>query len=161
MATMAAKLTAGDAAVVVTRGREAREITDPRLAGSVQRAYGLQQSLRELEAELRQEKAYIGRRAWDLAGGGSTVSLQAGGVRCTVTLRHEAAVPEENIAALRKLLGRRFRELVRVRTSYAGTRRLVEEAGAEVLSLLRLRRLSPQFRWESTDISNGGRGASG
>jgi hypothetical protein len=150
MFTIEDRLTTKENTVTVTSGRRKSSIVDAELADAVGRAHSIWLGLRDLEARLSDAKAIIARRAEELRGGRATVSLQAGGVRCTVSVRHEALVPEENVQALRKLLGRRFRDLVRKRVHYSATSRLIEQAEDDVLSLIRLRRLSPQFRWSAT-----------
>jgi hypothetical protein len=154
MATIAQRLTTKDVTVAVRQAGQRRTINDPELSDAVRRAYILWRRLKTLEAELSEAKGLIARRAEELGGGGSTISFGAGDVTCTITSRHEALIPEENVVKLKKLLGRRFKDLVRTKVRYLATCRLVEEAGNEALSLMRLRRLSPQFKWGTKGASN-------
>jgi hypothetical protein len=154
MATIAEKLNTKDALITVRKRGEGHQINDPGLSAAIQRAFDLWRRVKALEAELSEAKALIVRRAEDLRAGGHTVAFEARGITCTVAMRYEAGIPEENIQELKRLLGRRFKDLVRVKTRYSGTSRLVGEAGLEVLRLLRLRRLSPQFKWGVTDSFN-------
>lgn len=150
-ATIAERLSREEDLVTVKKGGTIRRAADPELAAALRRAFALWGRLKAIEAELSEAKDEIARRAEELSSpaGGYTVTFEAGGAACSVSMRHEALVPEENVPALRRLLGRRFRDLVRTRTRHAATSRLVREAGDEVLALLNLRRLSPQFRWEA------------
>lgn len=156
MSLLAARLGGAEAEVVVRQGRAQRTVNDKGLSRAIERAFGLSQRIRELEAEMLESRAHIARRAADLSGGGSTITLSAGGVACTVTRRFEAQVPEGNLAALKKILGRRFRELVNVRTRHTAGRQLIKEAPAGALELLRLRELSPQFRWSGRGMAGDG-----
>lgn len=151
MATIAEKLNTKDALVTVRKHGEGHQINDPGLGDAIRRTYGLWRRVKALEAELSEAKALIVRRAEDLRAGGHTVAFETKGITCTVAMRYEAEIPEENLRELKKLLGRRFKDLVRVKTRHSGTSRLLGEAGLEVLGLLRLRRLSPQFKWGVTD----------
>jgi hypothetical protein len=136
---------AGEVAVI--RGRERRRIEDGRLSFAVLRAFGLYEEIKALEAELSEARKVIRERAKAYAGQRATVSFEASGVICRVTERHEVTVPEENVQELRRLLGRRFKDLVSVRRKYLGTRRLVEEAASngDIQGLLVLRELTPQL----------------
>lgn len=141
--------------VAVIRGRERQVMEDGRLYFAVLRAFSLYQRMKALEAELSEAKETIKERARGLMGDRATVSFEADGVLCRVTTRCEVTVPEENVKELRKMLGRRFKDLVSERKRYLGTRKLVEEAAAdqEIRDLLTVRELSPQFSWGVTDTS--------
>jgi hypothetical protein len=147
MATIAQRLKREQGTMTVIRGGLRRSISDPGLLDAIKTAHTLWQELGELESRLAEAKGIIAQRAQELMEGGATVSFETGGLRCTVTIRHEAVVPEENVQELRKLLGRRFRDLVSTRVRHTATSRLVHEADDDTLSLIRLRRLSPQFKW--------------
>jgi DNA-binding protein YbaB len=151
--TIAERLTSEEDLVTIRKNGATRAEADPELAGALRRAFALWARLGELEAELSEIKEEIARRAEEVSGpsggGGATVTFEAGGAACTVSMRHEALVPQENVPALRRLLGRRFRDLVRTKVRHTATSRLVREAGEEALSLIKLRRLSPQFRWRA------------
>ena len=156
MSLLAARLGSVEAEVVVRQGRARRTVNDKGLGRAIERAFGLSQRIKELEAEMQESRSHIARRAADLSGGGSTITLSSGGVACTVSRRFEAQVPEGNLAALKKILGRRFRELVNVRTRHTACRQLIKEAPEGALELLLLRELSPQFRWSGRCVAGGG-----
>jgi hypothetical protein len=149
MQTMAQRIKGVETTVTVIQGGSKSRIRDPELARAVSGAHSLWLRMRELEAELAKARAIIAGRAGELVDSGVTVSFESGGIRCTVAFRREATVPEENVAALKKLLGRRFKDLVRTKVSYTATRRLLEQAGDDELGLIRVRQLSPQFKWSS------------
>jgi|GEM_PF-1977575 len=152
MISMADKLRTNRTIVRVTGGGPDREVEDPELAVAIEAAYSDWKKIRALEEGLARTRALIAARAEALKTAGcQSVSLESGGLRCTVSLRHEALVPEENVPALRLLLGRRFRDLVRTKVRHTATSRLVAEATEDALSLIRLRRLSPQFTWRVLD----------
>jgi hypothetical protein len=152
MATMASLLlNAGAPAdgdeVAVIKGRERRLIEDGRLSSALLRAFGLHEEIRALEAEFSEVREIIRERARAYAGQRATVSFEASGVLCRVTERYEVTVPAGNVEELRRILGRRFKDLVSVRTKYLGTRKLAEEAACNqaIQGLLALRELSPQL----------------
>lgn len=153
MTTVAQTLTTKGVAIGIRQGGDLRRIIDPELSDALRKSYALWRKLKACEAELSVAKRLIVKRAEDLSGGGSTVSFDAGDVTCTVTLRHEAVIPEENVTKLKKLLGRRFRDLVRTKVRHMATSRLVGEADNGMLSLIRLRRLSPQLKWGIKDAA--------
>jgi len=157
--TAAEKKERRGALVTVRQGGEALEVEDAGLSRSLARAFALWRSLKSTEAEFSREKEAIFRRAGEIAGGGSAATIESEGVSLTITPRHEALVPEENVPALRRLLGRRFKDLVRTRTRHLATGRLLGEAGPEVLALLELNALSPQFRWGLMEPSEENRGS--
>lgn len=150
MATKASLLMKDEAPageVAVIRGRERQLVEDGRLSAAVLRAFSLYEEIKALEAELSEAREVIRGRAKAYTGQRATVSFEASGVICRVTERHEVTVPEGNVQELRRILGRRFKDLVSVRRKYLGTRKLVEEAAShrEVQGLIALRELSPQL----------------
>jgi len=149
MATMAAKVRSRGSEVVVIRGRVRQVIADSRLSSAIKKAFALYQQAKAVEPELSEARNFIAERARDFMGEGGTVSLQAGGITCTVTARYEAVIPEDNLKEVKRLLGRRFNELVRVRKKYLGSRLLIDEAASDerIRKLLTVRQLSPQFKW--------------
>lgn len=155
MATMEALLRNEEAQVVVKKGRQRQVVRDGPLSAAIRRAYALTRRVRAVEEELSQARQLIHRRAGEFLGTSGTVSFEASGVTCKVTARYEAVIPEDKLAEVRRLLGRRFRDLVRVKTRYLATRQLLEEAAerGEFRELITLRELSPQLTWGVTDPS--------
>lgn len=129
--------------VFVAEGKM-RRLKDEALSAALVRAVELQGMMRELEPEYSELREFISTRAKRAARKGGSVSFRSSGVVCTVSPRLEAVVPEENVAALRRLLGRRFGELVKTR--HSGSLALLEERG--IRELLVLKELSPRFRLE-------------
>ena len=151
MLSMAQRFSPATEPVIVRQGLCRTKLVDPALYGAIRRAYELQAQLRALEPGLKEAKALIAARTEALAPSGRgmamTVTLEAGDMLCTISRRHEALVPEENVRKLRKILGRNFSSLVRERKKLTATRELVSTAGDEALELLTLKELAPQFRW--------------
>jgi hypothetical protein len=149
MSTMKSKLekkTTQDE-VVVKKGRQKEVIRDAFLAEAVVKCAGLVDDMKDLEPSIKEYKATITRRAKDFLDRRGTVTLIAGRVKCKVTMRYECVVPEDKVAELRRILGKRFKDLVRVQTKYTGTQVLVDEAaeGGVPKKLLQVKDLSPQI----------------
>lgn len=151
MSFIAEKPILEEALVTVRQGGEGTSFIDPELSAELRRVFTLWRRLKAAEAEFSEAKENIARRAAAFPGLLATVSFETGGITCTVTNSHEALVPEENVAEFRNLLGRRFRDLVRTNIRRTATSRLLSEAGEDVLGLLTLRRLNPQFKWGVSD----------
>lgn len=139
--------------VVIKKGKDREVIRDGRLSSAIQRAFNLYQRGRAVEQEMSGAKGFIAQRARDFIGAGGTVSFQAGGVTCRFRSRHETVIPEENIKEVRRLLGKRFTELVKVQKKYMGSRDLIDDS--RIRKLVTVKELSPQFTWEGvTDPFN-------
>lgn len=141
----------GENGLVVVRQKGTRKVVrDRRLSEAIMRASELSRRARAMEPELSEARALIAGRAREFTGPGGTVSFEAGGVLLSVTARYEAVIPEDKVAEARRLLGRRFNELVRVKRKYRGTRGLLEEAGGPggpLEGLIIMKEASPRFTW--------------
>lgn len=156
MATMASvlkKVAPPGQEVVVSNGRSREAVRDGRLFETVARAFALSKKAAAIEEQLKKARAFIAERAWELCGRDGAVELRCGDISCRVRARHEAAISEEKVKDARRILGRRFRELVNVKTRYLASRRLLEEAASrkDLEDLITLRQLSPQFTWRVTE----------
>jgi hypothetical protein len=126
MASMLGKVASPGPEVVVFKGRLQQVVRDGRLFEAVARAFALYKRAAAIEEQLRQERAFIAERAWELCGRDCTVELRCDNIACRVRSRHEAVIPEGKLKEARRILGRRFRGLVNVRTRYLASRRLLE-----------------------------------
>lgn len=134
--------------VIATLGTQAVCISDPELAAALARAYEIHKTIRALEPERLLARGLIARRAAELLKDEQgTVTFKVGALAITVNRRQETLIPEDNVTEVRRLLGRRFSELVRTRRAYVGRPALLEQAGARLRALLRFRQLSPRFTW--------------
>lgn len=139
--------------VVVSRnGKEEAVLRDRALSRAIGEAYSLWRETKEREPRLTRMREQIAERARDFVDDAGTVSLEAGGVTCRVTFRQELVVPPENVAELRKLLGRKFSSLIRARTSFSASpdiqgRNGSRKAPGAALRLIDMRELSPRFHW--------------
>lgn len=133
--------------VTVRRNGGEDPIADPELRGAILRAFELKAKADEVERELSEKRALIAGRARRLQGGSGTVTFLARGLSLRVSRRFEASVPAEAVSALRRLLGGRFRDLVRVKTRHLATKALVEEAARreDLQGHITVRELSPRF----------------
>ncbi|MBI4824773.1 MAG: hypothetical protein HY805_11195 [Nitrospirae bacterium] len=138
-----------DNRVVVKMGRKERVIQDKALAGVIKGCKELVSELRGIEPELSKYKNHIVGCAKRFMGTSGTLCFIVDDVSLKVTLRHEAVIPPENISEIKRLLGQRFRDLIRVKHRYVCSQNLLlelKEKGLE--SLMELKELSPQLTWQ-------------
>lgn len=137
MATMMSKLKGKkteEAEVIVKIGtKERRVISDSELKGAVELAVTFLRSLREIEPQYKAQKEVIAQKAKAFIDDKGTVTFivdteEYGLVECKVTFQYEAIIPEGRVEALRCMLGGRFDDLVRVKTTYYATPKLIELA---------------------------------
>jgi hypothetical protein len=136
----------GSEQIVVKRKGGIKKLRDSRLSSAIRKAFEHHLKEKEAAPELREARGLIAGRAKDfLDGKRGSVSFEVGGLSLSVTPRYEAVIDEENVKEVRRLLGPRFRELVKVKKRYVGSSGLLDDA--EVRKLVSLRELSPSFRW--------------
>lgn len=137
MATMMSKLKGKkteEAEIIVKIGpKERRVINDSELKGAVELAVGFMRDLKEIEPQYKTQKEVIARKAKAFIDDKGTVTFiidteEWGLVECKVTFQYEAVIPEGRVEALRSILGGRFDDLVRVKTTYYATPKLIELA---------------------------------
>ncbi|GAB4389021.1 MAG: hypothetical protein Kow0025_11840 [Thermodesulfovibrionales bacterium] len=150
---------AGGGKVEVRRKGAVDAVVDPELAEALSSALALRERAEEVERELAERKALIAERARRFTGEAATVTFAAGGVACRVARRFEAEVPEGSVGALRRLLGGRFRDLVRTKTRRMATKALLEEAArrGDLAGHIAVRELSPQFTFSRRQAASGQR----
>ena len=135
--------------VFIVVGKEGKRVRDRGLSLAMKKGFALQKRAEELEANLDAIKALMAKRAQDaLRGQKGSVSFQTGRLTLKVSSRQEAVVPEENISKLRRLLGKRFPQLVRMKKIYTGSSKLIDGADKKVSSLIHIKDLRPRFNWK-------------
>lgn len=135
MATMASKLKTKQAEqgrtvfVRIGRGREKRQIVDTEFAYVIEDACALYYEIKALESALKENKEKIAKKARNFLDDAGTVTFITDlDVEAKVTFQYEAVIPPENIEKVRELLGDRFNDLVKVKTTYTATPKLIELA---------------------------------
>lgn len=133
MATMLSKLKKAAALagrrLIVKIGKEKREIEDTELAEIIDAASSVYYDMKALEPALKDYKNRIASKAKSLIDDKGTVTfITDSGIECRVTFQYEALIPEEHIEKAKALLGDRFSDLVRVKTVYQATPKLIELA---------------------------------
>jgi hypothetical protein len=142
-------MTSKDQEVIITVGCRREMVRDRKLSTAIRNSYKLYRRTQGMEADLQEVKGFISGRARDfMTGEPGSVTFRTGGLVCRVTPRHEAVIPEEHVAAVRRLLGSRFRRLVRVKTRYLGLRELMDKPAEGVRELVELRELAPRVVWQ-------------
>ncbi|MDI6865788.1 hypothetical protein [Thermodesulfovibrio yellowstonii] len=138
MATIMGKLKKKEAQeqaaeIIVKIGKDKRVINDRELLGAVECAVGFMRTLKEIEPQYRVQKEIIAKKAKTLIDDKGTVTFivdteEWGVVECKVTFQYEAVIPEDRVEVLKGILGGRFNDLVRVKTTYYATPKLIELA---------------------------------
>ena len=135
MATMMSKLKSqnkleGKAEIIVKIGKDKRIINDRELLGAIELAVGLMRTLKDVEPQYKAQKEIIAKKARAFIDDKGTITFLAdteewGLVECRITFQYEAVIPEDRVEALRSILGGRFDDLVRVKTTYHATPKLI------------------------------------
>lgn len=134
--------------VLIVIGNENKRVRDRRLSLAVRKGFSLQKRAAEIEADLASIKSLISKRAKDaLEGQKGSVSFQTGRLTLRVSPRLETVVPEENVSKLRGLLGKSFRQFVRVKKIYTGSPALIGGADSRISKLITVKQLRPRFNW--------------
>lgn len=136
MATMLSKLKKKELEkeVLIKMGiKEKRVIRDSELAGAIELAMGFYRAIKDIEPQLKSQKETIASKAKAYIDDKGTVTFivdteEWGLVECKVTFQYEAVIPEDRVEELRSILGGRFDDLVRVKTTYYATSKLIELA---------------------------------
>lgn len=138
-----------DHRVVVKMGRKEEVIEDKALLEMIKGCKALISELRRIEPELSKYKCHIAGRARSIMDGSGTLSFIVDGISCKVTLRHEATIPPENVREMKRLLGQRFNDLIRVKHKYICSPNLISELREKGLeNLIELKEISPQLSWQ-------------
>ncbi len=140
MATMLSKLTKVEAVdaqeereVIVRCGKKEIVIKDATLAEIIENAYEVDTHLKTIKEIAQGYKKEIAEKAKDFLGDKGTVRFiieteEGEIIECKVTFQYEAIIPNEDVEEVRKILGERFEDLVRVKTVYVATPKLIELA---------------------------------
>lgn len=132
--------------VVVRADGVEEELGDEGFERALGRALIVYGRLKALEAELSALKGIIAQRAKEISPAGCVSFTLGGRSGCTVRPRVEAAIEGSNARKLRKILGRDFYNLVRLKKDYLPTRELLrEEALREFVTF---KELCPFFIWK-------------
>lgn len=136
MATMMSKLAQKEQEkeVIIKFGtKEKRLVKDSQLAEAIELAYGFYKTFKDIDSQLKGQKKIITDKARFFLNDKGTVTFivdtdEFGVVECKVTFQYEAVIPTECVEDVRRILGDRFNDLVRVKTVYTATPKLIELA---------------------------------
>lgn len=140
MATMMGKLKGKEkveeqgAEIIVKLGhKEKRVINDRELYGAVELAVGFMRTLKEIEPQYKAQKEVIARKAKSFIDDKGTVTFLVdtegwGLIECKVTFQYEAVIPDDKVKEVKRILGERFNDLVRTKTTYYATKNLIKLA---------------------------------
>lgn len=165
MATMMSKLRKKEkdaeesSEVIVKMGlKDKRVISDRELSGAIELAVGFVRTLKEIEPQLKVQKEVIARKAKTFIDDKGTVTFivdteEWGLVECKVTFQYEATIPEGKVEDLKRILGKRFEDLVRTKTTYLATQKLIELAadadrGKEIAECITIKEKAAQISFK-------------
>lgn len=140
--------------VTVKKGKEKFVIKDAKLAEAVLRAYNIWLDMKSFEPAMQEYKNYIAKIAKDYIDTSGTLTFSVDNVSCRVTFGYECVIPEENIDEVKRILGDRFEDLVRIKIKYEGTSKLIDMAadadrGQKLAECLVIREKAPTIRFEA------------
>lgn len=136
--------------VTIVMGRNKAAIDNNELATATIRAFQLHRDIKAVEPELKELKAIIVQQIEPLLDGSGTLTILTEGISCKVTTGFEYSIDESAVDALKKALGKRFADLVKVKTVYRPELKLVDmscepDAPAEIRDSIQVKSKSPAF----------------
>lgn len=122
-----------DSKVVVEVKGKKFEMVNEKLAVAILSAFVTKEDIRKLEEVYQEYKSYIVEEAKGYLGEAQTVSFivpidEKDKVKCKVTFGYEYVIPLEHVEEVKAILGDKFEALVKVKTEYRATKKLVEMA---------------------------------
>jgi hypothetical protein len=161
MATILSKLAKKEEEreIIIKMGvKEKRLIKDSTLAKAIETTYELIKPFKELEFSLKEQKKIIADKARMFIDDKGTITFivdteDYGVLECKVTFQYEAVIPPKHIEEARKILGKRFDDLVRVKTTYVATQKLIElvtdaDKGAELAKYITVKEKAAQISFK-------------
>jgi len=140
--------------VTVKKGKKAYEIADNKLAEIIRSARKTNIELSALKETYEEFKRYIINIARDnIEDEGTVTFITEEGIECKVTFGYDCIIPEEHVEEARKILGDKFEALVRIKTKYEGTSKLIEFAtdadkGGEIAKYVVVKEKPPQISFK-------------
>lgn len=158
--TMQAKVEKADkkakALVSIKVGKTTKVMENEELANRLREGLDLVIKGKKLEEGLKIIKEYVAPIADELKGDSGTITIKTDTVLCKVTFGYECVLPEENVAEARRILGRRFDDLVREKTTWTGNSELIDLAsdadqGKAIRGLIKIKKKSPSITFSAVD----------
>lgn len=134
MATIYSKLNPKKEAKVVKvkfGRKEVLEIYDTELAKAVELLFGFYKTIKDIESQYQEQKTIIIQKAEQYIDDKGTITFEVeteeyGLVTCGLTFQYEGVIKEDDAHELKRILGDRFYDLVRIKTTYTATPQLIE-----------------------------------
>lgn len=155
MATMKAKLQGiknGDP-ITVKKGKTSSLIAfDPDLVEAIRDFHKISEQKEALKSPAEKAKKTIADKAKPHLGEAGTLTFEIKEnaeevLRSKVTFGYTCVIPKENIPEVRKILGKRFDDLVRTKNTFEGNQTFIDECttekGAALKDLAELKEKSP------------------
>jgi hypothetical protein len=139
--------------VIIKKGRETSSLNSPKLAEIIMAAQRLNIEMKALEPALKEYKEQIALAARDYIDASGTLTFIVDGVYCRVTFGYECVILEEKVSEVRRILGNRFEDLVKVKTVYNGTTKLIDmaadgDSGKALAACLTVKEKTPSIRFD-------------
>lgn len=158
--TMAAKVEKANikakALVSIKVGNKVKAMENAELAQRLREGLDLVIKGKDLDAGLKIIKEYVSTIADEHKGDSGTVTIKTDTVLCKVTFGYECVLPEENVAEARRILGKRFDDLVREKTTWTGNSELIDLAadadkGKAIRGLVQIKKKSPAITFSAVE----------
>lgn len=160
MATMVSKLKKiketkeEEEKVSVKKGKKTYAIVDSKLAEIIRSARKIDLELKALKESYDDLKRYIVNVAREhIEDEGTVTFITEEGIECKIIFGYDCFIPEEYVEKVRKILGDKFDALVKIKTKYEGTARLIEFAtdadrGGEIAKYVVVKEKSAQVSFK-------------
>ncbi len=160
MGTMKAKIDSANeqsaATVEIKVGKKTETVVDADLADLLEQGWAGYDLSQEAHLHYKEARDRIAEFAREKLGERGTITLKGGKVVCKITFGYECAVPEDNVAPLKALLrdmGKDPDDLLRSKTTWTGTGKLIELAadadkGRKVRDWIVIREKSPSVSFD-------------
>jgi len=139
--------------VVIKQGKAEVDFFDIDLATALRDYRQLKINIALVEPALRELKDQIIEKAKQHLNGRGTIRFVVDGKPVKVTFGYECVITEDNLAKVQELLGERFVDLVKIKTSYTGTQTLIDlasdaDAKHPVRNYLTIKEKNPELKIE-------------
>ena len=139
--------------VVIKQGKNTTDFFDADLAGACRELRTLKQDVETLKPSMEQYKTVLIEKAKQHLNGMGTIRFIVDGRALKITIGYECVIAPEHLAEVKDLLGERFVDLVRMKTSYTGTQTLIDLASDAdtkhpVRKFLTIKEKAPELKFE-------------
>ncbi len=158
--TMAAKVEKADkkakALVSIKVGGKIKVMENEELANRLREGLDLAIKGKNIKGALKSIEKYVAAIADEYKGDSGTITIKTDDVLCKITFGYKCVLPEKNVAEARRILGKRFDDLVREKTEWTGNSELIGLAsdadnGKAIRGLVQIKKNSPSITFTAVD----------